>query len=589
MKSYARKSFLISVLAIQACSQAVPGGPSGSEITADSLKKNQPHGAANTSGGDPKSDLKKNGTNVLLADTEVFDFLKTQCSSCHGLDAQGKPGPNASFWTLSAEGLSLEGLETSLDTPRVYAALYRSIHTVPNPQPQAMPPSASEATKAKIKEVEHWFQVKLPVAVAEASSRYAGLQEAGGNATMIFKCENPLTVRQFVNKFFLAAFDVPPTQNELTELGTQLDLNSLDVPVTKVLRTRIVSLLDDTRYSALFRTSGIPKLAQAISGAPFILTNKLVSNDLKAALGKEFEALLLSKWNEWSYDAYFSADVVMVNKLTAPLYGCSYSSPDPTKYIACQMKAPRKGFFTTAGFLSARSSSFLIENNNYGRVAGVYFSLLGEGLKAATTGPKGSGKIPALPGCLESNDMRAFAAAPRGTAAIPKSGTLCQSCHIGRNLAAGSVLFRPFGPSGQIFDPETLGDSANSDKALVDAATKPEWTAATYDPQPIDITSLKNLLRQSLESPQACAVSGPKPEDVVKFNNVADLVGELMKNGDALASGFARHAQRAFGNRENISLDLILDVRANWRENKRSLDQLTKTYFLAENFSCKTN
>jgi mono/diheme cytochrome c family protein len=543
----------------------------------------------------------------LMADEAVFEFVTSKCTSCHGIDPNGVAAPNASFWSFRPADLTISALEINVSAPLLYAVLNRTAFPVTGAEskPAAMPPGADSETAALAKGIVRWFDAKLPIVVSDAVARFPDLKSEKRADILAFQCEKTLTLRQFINRFFLAAFDSPPNQIQLIEIQSRLIAPSLEVPVTKAHRQAIVALLDEEIYEDRFKTSGLSKLAASISGISKSELNPGLSPLMKTTLSKEFEMLLRSKWKTWSYETYFSANTVMATDDTAKFYECepqgvesvstssSTSGNPPSPYFECSLKLPRSGFFTTLGYLASRPSSFLVENNNYGRVAGMYFSLFGEGLKAATDGPAGSNDVPPLPGCLEQNDQRAFAGAPRGTAAIPNFGTICQSCHIGRNLASGSVLFRPFGPIGQAFDPVTLGAQGSGDGALIDGATKAGWTqvhkAAPATVKSVDIGYLRTLLKASLEDPKACVVTGSATDTSVVVNTVAALAKELSKNGEQIASGFARHAQRSFANKQSVTLDLILDARSQWNSGKRSIKDLSKSFFLGEHFSCDSN
>lgn len=524
----------------------------------------------------------------MPSDAEVFTYLKAACVSCHGHDVGGSPGPHASFWTLDTNALSLESLEISTDTPRVYATIVRAAQGKDNPQIRAMPPSRDAAAKETSAKIARWFEAKLPIAVMEASSRYSEMGSLSEGAKVSFRCDRPLSAREFFTKFSLSAFDLPPDPDLMTTLKEETGIESLDSPVTLTFREKTVALLDKVDHANRFANAGLVRLAEAISGSPRIASSAEVPASLRPALRQEFSILLARKWDSWTYDKFFTSDIVMANAVTAPLYGCQPPA-ETEEFTECRMQFPRRGFFTTLGFLASRPSSFLVENNNYGRVAGLYFSLFGEGLKAATNGPAGDGSIPPLPGCLEKDDMRAFGLAPRGVAAIPASGTLCQSCHIGRHLAAGAALFRPFSTVGTLFTIENLGAPGSVDRSLVTEATGNQWTLSSTDTTQVTVAHLQALLQRSMSQPGACATSSSDPAKMVQFQTVNDLAADLISNGSALASGFSRHATRAFSSRESVGLDALVAAREEWKKGRRTVRDLTKSYFLSESFSCRAN
>jgi hypothetical protein len=269
----------------------------------------------------------------------------------------------------------------------------------------------------------------------------------------------------------------------------------------------------------------------------------------------------------------------MASPKTAALYqGCTVANG----WASCPLVAPRGGFFTSVGFLASKQQSFLEENNNHGRTASVYFTLYGEGLLAATDGPNG-GEIAPLPTCLDATDVRMYQSAPRGSAAIPNFGRVCQSCHISRHMAAGSVLFRPFSKRGNVYQVGTFGTGSMPDKDLFDAAIDPKWTMGLNGP-----AVSQNTLATLLAGPaKACVSTGPAAS-YVNVASVADFAAQLSKNQSAIARGFMRHANRAFSNLPSITLELGLRGVQAFQSQHRTPD-LVKAYFLSDSFSCEVS
>lgn len=268
------------------------------------------------------------------------------------------------------------------------------------------------------------------------------------------------------------------------------------------------------------------------------------------------------------------------------------------------MLPPRKTFFASRGFLASKPSSFLVQNNNYGRTALIFFTLYGEKLFAATNGPTGDA-IPKLPGCLEDTDTRTFTSAPRGTAAVPQAGAVCQGCHVARGLAAGSVLFRPFATNGAVYDATKMGDVSNPDKKWWDLMFDqpdpanpakvietlwgylPPNLPATSAPVKVADAYLTGLLNASTQAPKSCVATGNKQTPFVSVANLGQLVDEYLKNSTSFARGFTRHAQRAFFNQTQVTLEMSVRASSAYDRGEDRLPDLLKAYLLSDTLTCE--
>jgi len=288
---------------------------------------------------------------------------------------------------------------------------------------------------------------------------------------------------------------------------------------------------------------------------------------------------MLHRFSEWNYLDYFFKPFVRVSKNTAEFYGCVNNSPE---WSDCALSKPRSGFFDTLGFLNANPSSFLVENNNYGRVASMYFVLWGEGFEASNDVSSNDSVIPPLPSCLEQADTRYRGGGARGVASIPKTDRLCQSCHIARHLAAGSVLFRPFSSSGFIYSKSNLGvlDSTDYQDAISE-----DWTyipSGHTEQIPVHHQVINSLV---LNRGSACAEAPDGSH--IPFETVRDLGRYLVANQRLAFKGFARHAQRAFSNSSKINFELIQRMQNSFSSGKTKILDLSKNYFSSETFQCK--
>ena len=341
----------------------------------------------------------------------------------------------------------------------------------------------------------------------------------------------------------------------------------------------ITLLLDQDNYLAEFKENGLKKLSQYISGSGGIDVNGQLKPETYNDLKVEFYQQMLYRFSEWSYLDYFFKPFVRVSKNTASFYGCVNNS---SGWTDCPLSKPRSGFFDTLGFLNANPSSFLIENNNYGRVASMYFVLWGEGFEASNDVSTNDQAIPPLPTCLETQDTRYKGGGARGVVSIPKTDRLCQSCHIARHLAAGSVLFRPFSQNGLIYSRSNLGIIDSGD---YQAALGEDWTyipSGSTEQIPVHHEMIDNLI---LKRGGACAEASDGTQ--IPFNTVRDLGRYLVLNPKLAYKGFARHAQRAFSNSSKINFELIQRMQSSYQNGKTKILDLSKNFFSSETFQCK--
>ena len=384
----------------------------------------------------------------------------------------------------------------------------------------------------------------------------------------------------------LGLFDRYPTPAETAGYSE----SELSAPVNRIQREAIVAKLDaDWKLEVL--TTSMKKLANVIGGAPTIGNVAGITAPQQADLKEEFYRLILGNYDTVNYADLFRSNTVMVSSNTASLYGCT--APAAGTWAPCQLVPPRKTFFTTRAFLASRPSSFLIENNNYGRVALIFFTLYGEKLFAATAGP--TGDAISLPSCLEGDDMRAIGGAPRGSAAVALYGAVCQGCHVARGLAAGSVLFRPFSLNGSIYDLATMATASNPDKeqwdTFFDRPNPAKPTETLVSPWAIGTTKLTpafmtGLLAASTAAPKSCVATGNKAAPYAAVADIAQLVEEYLKNTTSFSRGFTRHAQRAFMNQSAVTLEMSVKASAAYEAGKQKLPDLMKGYFLSDTLTC---
>jgi hypothetical protein len=193
-----------------------------------------------------------------------------------------------------------------------------------------------------------------------------------------------------------------------------------------------------------------------------------------------------------------------------------------------------------------------------------------------------------LPQCLKTKDHRGTIAgdtvAPYGTAKIPASGNLCQSCHISRNLAAGSILFRPFRSNGLIVKASSLD---GSDPEVIEA-TKPGHVTQTGrdgEKVQVDLDTLRGLLNWADGTEEACW-SGPGPDDGEVLQSVKSLAEKVASSDRLLAKGLARIVPRALSNLESTSFEVQNTTIESYEKNGGKLQAIFENYFSTETYAC---
>lgn len=514
-----------------------------------------------------------------LSDEEAMIFLKDKCISCH----DAKDGSVRSFWALDRDSFSKDEFIASPSAPAVYFTLLMRSKNIVGGKPAAMPPDRlGDDDQAKLMRLLVWFEREASAAVSLARARYGGSQQDDGNGVGVlidYKCETPATFREYIRRVTNDVFSREPTAVELA-----LGANGPDKPTTREDRQKIASmLLTDSAWKAEFIDKGLKKFADKLSGAAQIEKSEpdltqAQADDLKL----EFYQILRQNFLVKSYKDILLSNKVMVSANTASLYGCML--PPAGTWTECEMTSPRSSYFTTFSYLRSKPSSYLVENNNYGRAALMYFVLRGDVFQAALDQKGGSESVRAIPTCLQSVDYRGRlgteTVAPFGALGVPQSANLCQSCHIQRQMAAGSILFRPFNKVGNMYG---VSHPINRDPDFASAVGGDMVNSLPGRAEFVDELFLQNLLTSSSE--KAC-VPGEQGKPDTMLNNVADLAMYIIGDGFELAGGLARHLPRAFSNLANTSEEVIILTNKAWADGGGKLGPVFQAYFASETYAC---
>lgn len=518
-----------------------------------------------------------------FTDAEAAEFIQTTCGTCHE-----KGQAYQSFWSFEKGKFSKDSFVVDPFGYKVYQAIKLKSLGREEGSPAPMPPGKpTEQSKLASGRFLAWAKAEAPDVVLEAHANYPDASNSDLKVNFNFKCNKPATFRQYIRRVTNDAFEREPLPDELTWAGP-----SADVPTTKELRDLVASKFrTDANWAAEYREKTLRKFADKIASVREIREATGVSADDALDLQQEFYQLLRGKSSNTSWRDLLLSDSVMVTARTAKFYSgeCAANPPPAGQWAECQMQAPRGSFFTTMGFLLSKRSSFLEENNNYGRAALMNFVIKGEVLAAATDGPAGDGQIRALPSCLKTRDTRGSLSgdnfAPYGSASIPLSGNVCQSCHISRHMASGSLLFRPFATSGLLFTPESIvATEAHVAEAI--RAGQVHFIPGSTERIQVDVEFLKNLLLLD-GSEQACVIGESSSEPPRVISSVKELAARIASNDRDLAKGLARHFPRSLSNLSSTTPEIQDRMINAYETNGGRLGPMIEAYFSSETYACE--
>jgi hypothetical protein len=233
----------------------------------------------------------------------------------------------------------------------------------------------------------------------------------------------------------------------------------------------------------------------------------------------------------------------------------------------------------------------------------------GEPLRANTAGEKGE-TITKLPTCLSSKDWRVMlqgdSHAPRGTMSVPASGNFCQGCHVSRNLAAGAIAFRPFGPIGEFLTYEKIlgltqaqsADLQNHElalKTMILTSIEPaSWALmapgnnGSKEQFSIDFYSSLLNIGDGPGKERGCIVDGAGAK-LLTVTKVSDLVNHILSDDLVLARGLARIVPRALSNRNSTNAEVIDAITQAWSKNNGQLIPVLQAYFATNTYVCQSD
>ena len=366
---------------------------------------------------------------------------------------------------------------------------------------------------------------------------------------------------------------------------------------------------DDFNKYALRQFADRVSNVGSINSAPNFGVSVAAANDIK----QEFYQLLLKYVETTSYKDILLMPKVQVTANTAPLYnmdsvrnpgkGTACTSPASGSWGECDLSPKRGNFFGTIAYLNSAPSSLIESNNNYKRGGNIFAVLAGQLLMAQTNGPKGL-KADPVPTCVTTKDTRMVAddpkklsgsRAPRGAVAIPKSGAICQGCHLYKALNIASFVFRPFDQNGLIFPPTVFDAPANAQdknpyKAMVGNATAAGIVlgdslegAATQ----VKEADLKMLYGENDSIGPQCITdrSGNKLADV---SNIADLTKHLVGDGKILVNGLSRYMPSVLFNQSTTNQEIVAAVASGYTKGEGKLLPVFEAFFKTETFACAT-
>jgi hypothetical protein len=503
----------------------------------------------------------------LIDDATAIAWLDRECRGCHAK----KSGVLDASWPMP-DVLTKQYLETTDATASAYRQLGKKLAgvedgTYPSPMPLG---AMSDDRKRELADVVRWFEARLP---HSTGNREASVEPA---------CGSFLTVREFGSRLTNAALGRDATVAELAPFAA-------DEPVTVHDRTALVTRLE-AEWKSEFVASGLRRFTTALSTAgalrypgdyPVDGTKQPLPGAVLQDLSQELHQLVVAKYDAWDYRDYFTSNVVMASPATAPYYGCNVASG----WSACTLAPPRKGFFTTLGYLNLLEQTFFFATDNSRRFVGMLMTINGEG--PPRTGEAGPAATPP-PDCIDSTDTRSLfnpglnMQQPVGAQSVLQNGKVCESCHLRIGVTAGMIVFRTFSTTGGVYASSTFGTPNMADAAEFASVMDPKWQYVGSDgaSHPLDVAFMKRLV----DAPtRACIGSGDRFTNVT---SVDELARHFLADADAVSRGFARHAQRTFASDRPITLETMVRIQQSFDAGATRIPDLLKAYFLADSFAC---
>ncbi len=531
---------------------------------------------------------------IPFTNAEALDFLSRRCAACHGTNMAYH-----SFWP-QPELLTKTLIENDPFKEAVYQSIYNNARSFQGTsQPAMMPPKSQRPVDVEqSRRMIGWYRKELPDVAFSADKKFGNSDSNIAGINYKFSCATPLTIRQYVRKLSNDAFGREPTSVEINAFGDP------EKPVTEAVRAAMAARITAVQSPEWkeFRGYGLRVFARKFAGANEIKPQisegitQAVADDLKS----EFYEKLLADVETVSFRDILLSDRVMVTSRTASLYGAPSAEcqvPVADGWAPCKMPAERQTYWSSIGFLASRPTSFLSINNNYGRAALLQFGINGEMFLAATDGPKGD-KVEPLPSCLKIKDFRGEeqpdkSIAPFGATKVPQSGNICQSCHIARNLALGSLLFRPFTSAGNIFQKDQVhpNDPIYGEKVQQATASDKIWQDGSVGTVlSVDYRYLQSLLDRSPDSESGCIPKGGPGGADLPVNNVKEFASYLMGEGvERLGAGLARHIPRAISNSESTTSEISEAVTEALVKSNGKLMSAIEAYFKSETYACSNS
>jgi len=585
---------LLALLALSHCAESKPTVKS---VRNTNLKKNL---ARNIKGdGDAKR---------VFGEADAVAFMVEQCGGCHS------PGmPLALTWEMPEEkDLSAASLGAMESSSNVYQTMVHRFKNVPvGQQPTPMPPSLAEEKMEQLGELLNWYRENVPTAVAGAESIYGGASQFGSEVpiNLTYQCGQIVRGRDFINRLYLAAIGRPPTSAEINKIPVA----ELDQPVTDARRSELTAaIFKDPQLKKEFLTNpggGLRLLAQRISNAGAITAapknfglNQAAADDLK----QEFYQMLLKYVEGKSYKDILLMPKVQVSANTAPLYSLNgdgpCTAPPAETWSECDLSAKRGNFFGTVAYLNSTNTSFLNNNNNYRRGGTIFAVIAGQSLMAQTNGPKGQKPDP-VPDCVTTKDVRMVAdddkqldgaKAPRGAMAIPRSGAICQGCHLYKYLNVASYVFRPFDDFGLLYPASAFNKPQNGQadnnpyKDMLKTATAlgiVNGADITGPAQQVDAAFLKSLFDENNTLGAQCIKdrSGKKIADI---SNIGDLVKFMVGDGKVLVNGLSRYFPKVLLNLSTTNQEIVTAVASAYTKDNGMLLPMVEAFFNTQTFAC---
>ncbi len=282
-----------------------------------------------------------------------------------------------------------------------------------------------------------------------------------------------------------------------------------------------------------------------------------LTNDLK-----QEPVVFVQRNKDKPWPEMFTSSDIYCTSRTAALYNFPVDR-NIQGFVPCKMPAERAGLLGMVSVLRGFKSAFYTTNNNRHRVTMALYLTRGMQLAAKTDGPTGEGRPAPLAACVPQVDNRISSSGLIfGTAAVPKAGTVCASCHSSY-LAPLEAAFLRFDLDGKIMN---VSDVDKLNNNLLEGISKDE---------------LKRILVHGNDS---CWSPDDPDAPPSNFTGLPGF-GRLSAGSVGLGRALAIQIQQNLANRD-ASDEITQSITESYEAGGKTLGAALKGFFLSKEYQC---